>query len=115
MQAGYMPPTKTLTSISKTDVADPAKGSRHNRGAAVDVTLIDPLGGELEMPTPYDNFTDAARRDYDGGSEVSRHNRRMLREAMTAEGFTDLESEWWHFDAPNWEAYPIADVAMIIR
>ncbi len=90
-------------------VADPAKGSRHNRGAAVDVTLVDAEGRELEMPTAYDDFTPAAHRDYTGGSTESLHHRQMLTDAMVAAGFKGLDSEWWHFDAPGWEAYPVLD------
>lgn len=90
-------------------VADPAKGSRHNRGAAVDVTLVDDKGRELEMPTGYDDFTESAHRDYAGGSETSRKNRVLLAKAMAAEGFEGLPTEWWHFDAPGWEHYPVMD------
>ena len=93
-------------------VADPAKGSRHNRGAAVDVTLVDDQGRELEMPTGYDDFTPAAARDYAGGTEAARRHRRTLTEAMEAEGFVGLDSEWWHFDAPGWGDYPILDVPL---
>ncbi|MCH7814205.1 MAG: C39 family peptidase, partial [Planctomycetes bacterium] len=93
-------------------VADPAKGSRHNRGAAVDATLVDATGRELEMPTGYDDFTPAAHRDYTGGSELSRRNRGLLEAAMTAEGFTGIATEWWHFDAPGWDRYPLADVPL---
>jgi D-alanyl-D-alanine dipeptidase len=91
-------------------VADPAKGSRHNRGAAVDVTLVDAAGRELEMPTAYDDFTEAAHRDYTGGTELARRNRDYLSAAMSAEGFVGLATEWWHFDAPNWEACRLLDV-----
>lgn len=93
-------------------VADPAKGSRHNRGAAVDVTLVDSAGRELEMPTGYDDFTEAAHRDYDGGTEASRQNRDLLAGVMQEAGFTGLSTEWWHFDAPGWRDYPILDKAI---
>ena len=93
-------------------VADPANGSRHNRGAAVDVTLVDRDGRELEMPTPYDAFTPAARRDYADGSEAARRNRDLLTEVMSAEGFVGLVTEWWHFDAPNWRELPLLDVPL---
>ncbi len=88
-------------------VADPSRGSRHNRGAAVDVTLVDARGTPLEMPTDYDDFTEAAHRDYAGGTEASRRHRARLEEAMAAEGFIGLSTEWWHFDAADWEAFPI--------
>ncbi len=90
-------------------VADPAKGSRHNRGAAVDVTLIDIKGLELEMPTEYDDFTEAAHRDYAGGTPLSRRNRQLLFDALEREGFSGLATEWWHFDAPDWQKYPVLD------
>ncbi len=91
-------------------VADPRKGSRHNRGAAVDVTLVDSTGRELEMPSGFDDFTERAHRDYTGCSEEARRNRRILEEAMRAEGFLPLPSEWWHFDDPNWRKYEILDI-----
>ncbi len=91
-------------------VANPAGGSRHNRGAAVDVALVDAEGQPVEMPTDFDDFTAAAHRDYGGGSEASRRHRDILIEAMQAEGFTGLSTEWWHFDAPNWQSYPLVDV-----
>jgi D-alanyl-D-alanine dipeptidase len=93
-------------------VADPHKGSRHNRGAAVDVTLVDLQGNELEMPTGFDDFSDAARSDYSECSAVAIHNRTILQEAMKAEGFQLLSSEWWHFDDPNWEQFDILDIPL---
>jgi D-alanyl-D-alanine dipeptidase len=90
-------------------VADPKDGSRHNRGCAVDVTLVHANGNELEMPTGYDDFTEAAHQDFLGGSPASRRNRQILRQAMESEGFAALPSEWWHFDAPDWQDYPILD------
>jgi D-alanyl-D-alanine dipeptidase len=90
-------------------VADPAKGSRHNRGAAVDLTLVDASGRELDLGTPYDDFTPRAHRDARDLSPEARANRKLLDEAMAAEGFVGLPTEWWHFDAPGWERYPISD------
>jgi zinc D-Ala-D-Ala dipeptidase len=90
-------------------VADPAKGSRHNRGAAVDVTLVDAAGKELVMPTKYDDFSPQAHRDA-VVSEVAAKNRATLRSAMEAEGFTCLPTEWWHYDASGWEQFPIMDL-----
>jgi len=91
-------------------VADPRKGSRHNRGAAVDVTLVDSLGQELEMPTTFDDFSERAHRDYPDVSEKARLHKQILEEAMTSEGFIPLPTEWWHFDDPNWQKYPILDI-----
>jgi len=91
-------------------VADPRQGSRHNRGAAIDATLIDlKTGQELPMPTGFDDFTPKAAADFpDLPAEALRH-RRTLHEAMQRQGFTPLPTEWWHFDAAGWERFPISD------
>ncbi|MGE5409341.1 MAG: M15 family metallopeptidase [Clostridiales bacterium] len=91
-------------------VANPAKGSRHNRGAAVDLTLIDSLGNELEMGTPYDDFTKKANRNYPDLSDLERRNRSILDEAMEKFGFEPLMTEWWHFDYSGWKNYSVLDV-----
>ena len=93
-------------------VADPQKGSRHNRGAAVDVTLVDHAGRELEMPTAYDDFTEKAHRDYQALPPAAIQHRAILQQAMQAEGFLPLTSEWWHFDAPNWQNYALLDIPL---
>ncbi|MFN2433680.1 MAG: M15 family metallopeptidase [Gemmatimonadota bacterium] len=93
-------------------VANPEKGSRHNRGAAVDLTLVDDSGAELPMPTEYDDFTPRAHRDYGGGTADQNANRQRLEDAMTAEGFEPLPTEWWHFDAPDWKEHAILDVPL---
>jgi D-alanyl-D-alanine dipeptidase len=94
-------------------VADPSKGSRHNRGAAVDLTLIDlATRRELSMPTPYDDFTSRARQDFaDLPAEVVA-NRARLREAMVRHGFDPLPTEWWHFDFHGWQKYELMDIAL---
>lgn len=93
-------------------VADPAKGSRHNRGAAVDLTLVDlTTGAEIEMPTPYDDFTDRARADYANLPANVIANRAKLREAMVRHGFDPLPSEWWHFDFRGWERFELMNVS----
>jgi D-alanyl-D-alanine dipeptidase len=92
-------------------VADPRKGSRHNRGCAVDLTLFDrATGREIEMPTPYDDFTEKAAQDYEGATPAQAGHRAMLRDAMVKEGFLVYPSEWWHFDYEDWREYPILDV-----
>jgi D-alanyl-D-alanine dipeptidase len=91
-------------------VANPAKGSNHNRGAAVDVTLVDAQGRELPMPSAYDEFSERAHRDYAGGTPEERRNRQTLEEAMEKEGFTGLKTEWWHFDAEGAKRYPVLDL-----
>jgi D-alanyl-D-alanine dipeptidase len=94
-------------------VADPAKGSRHNRGAAVDLTLIHlGSGAELAMPTPYDDFTAHARQDFDDLPAEVRANRAKLRDVMTRHGFDPLPSEWWHFDYRGWQTFDLLDVPL---
>lgn len=92
-------------------VADPKKGSRHNRGAAVDVTLIQLTDGqELRMPTPYDDFTERAHRDFMQLPDEVIRNRQLLEDVMTRNGFVGLPTEWWHFDYGDWRKYPLLDV-----
>jgi D-alanyl-D-alanine dipeptidase len=94
-------------------VADPAKGSRHNRGAAVDLTLIDlRTGYELPMPTGYDDFTPRARQDFKELPADVIANRARLREVMQRHGFDPLPSEWWHFDFRGWEKFELLDLSL---
>lgn len=90
-------------------VANPADGSRHNRGCAVDVTLVDAQGNELAMPTGFDDFSEKAHLDYMDLPEAVIANRQLLIEAMRQEGFEPLETEWWHYDAEGWQRYPVLD------
>lgn len=93
-------------------VADPRSGSRHNRGCAVDVTLIDlETGEELPMPTPYDDFTERAHIDYTDLPEEALQNRELLIDVMQRHGFEPLASEWWHFDYKNWREFDLMDVS----
>lgn len=95
----------------KVFVADPARGSRHNRGCAADVTLFDlKTGLAVRMPSEYDEMTERAYPDYPGSTSEERSLRTLLREAMEAEGFTVYEYEWWHFDYKDWRRYRITDV-----
>jgi D-alanyl-D-alanine dipeptidase len=92
-------------------VADPRKGSRHNRGCAADVSLFERASGaEVEMPSGYDEMSERAAADFRGGSPPARQRRDLLRAAMEAEGFRVLTEEWWHFDYRDWKLYPILDV-----
>lgn len=91
-------------------VANPAKGSNHNRGAAVDLTLVDSEGNELPMPSEYDEFSPRAHRDYSGGTERQRRNRKILQDAMQTEGFVGISTEWWHFDFKDAKKYPLLDL-----
>ncbi len=91
-------------------VADPASGSRHNRGAAVDLTLYDRSTGEpITMTGGYDEFSPRSFPDYPGGTSRQRWHRALLREAMEREGFDVYEAEWWHFDYKDWRSYRIGN------
>ncbi len=92
-------------------VADPAKGSKHNRGCAVDLSIYDlKTGALLDMPSGYDEFTERASPDYKGATVLQTKNRELLRGLMEAEGFTVNPNEWWHFDHQGWQDYGIYDV-----
>jgi D-alanyl-D-alanine dipeptidase len=91
-------------------VANPAEGSRHNRGAAVDLTLYDlKTGAPVEMVSTYDETTDRAYPNYPGGTSRQRWHRALLRRAMEAQGFSVYDAEWWHFDYHDWQRYPIGN------
>lgn len=115
---GYRPWTITklfweVTSEDKRKfVANPEKGSKHNRGCAVDLSLYDlKTGAELPMPSDFDEFTERAAPNYKGGTAIETKNRDLLRRLMEAEGFAVNPNEWWHFDYKDWEKYPIFDIA----
>lgn len=91
-------------------VADPAKGSKHNRGAAVDLTLIRLDSTELPMPTPYDDFSPKAASSYMDLPEEVLKNRGLLERVMREHNFRELETEWWHFDLRNSSRYGILDI-----
>jgi D-alanyl-D-alanine dipeptidase len=93
-------------------VADPAKGSKHNRGCAVDLSIYDLKTGKfIDMPSGFDEFTERASPNYTGGTEKERANRDLLRSLMEAEGFSVNPNEWWHFDYKDWEKYAIYDIS----
>jgi D-alanyl-D-alanine dipeptidase len=79
-------------------VADPAKGSIHNRGGAVDITLVDQQGNELDMGTSFDYFGNEASHNYDKLSDTVKSNRLLLKNNMLSSGFLSFESEWWHYN-----------------
>ena len=92
-------------------VADPAIGSRHNRGCAVDVGLYDLGNGrEVLMPSQFDDFSVRAHADWAGGSLGPRRSRDALRRAMEAEGFNVLPNEWWHFNFRDCDRHPLLDI-----
>jgi D-alanyl-D-alanine dipeptidase len=90
-------------------VGNPAIGSKHNRGAAVDVTLIDAKGNELPMQSALDDFSERAHRGYKGCNSDRLKNVDLLSTAMADAGFILSNSEWWHFDDPEWQQYPVLD------
>jgi D-alanyl-D-alanine dipeptidase len=115
---GYRPWTITklfwevVSEDKRKFVADPAKGSKHNRGCAVDLSIYDLKTGELiDMPSGFDEFTERASPNYTGGTEKERANRDLLRSLMEAEGFSVNPNEWWHFDYKDWEKYAIYDIS----
>lgn len=96
---------------NKNFVADPAKGSKHNRGCAVDLTLIDYQSKkEVRMPTPYDSFSPAAAANYEKLTPQVIRNRDFLIKTMEAHGFRVLSNEWWHYDFIGWQNYELLDI-----
>ena len=92
-------------------VANPAEGSKHNRGSAVDLTLYDlSTGKPVEMVSTYDESTERAYAEYPGGTSLQRWYREVLRQAMEAQGFTVNPQEWWHFDHEDWKSYRIGNI-----
>jgi D-alanyl-D-alanine dipeptidase len=92
-------------------VANPKKGSKHNRGCAIDLSMYHlDNGREAEMPSAYDEFSPRADPGYRGGTAEQRARRDVLRRAMEKEGFTVEPNEWWHFNCQDWQSYPILDV-----
>lgn len=93
--------------------ANPLKGSGHNRGAAVDVTIVKKSSNEeLEMPTPFDDFTEKAHHNYMSLPKQVLENRSLLRNVMVKNGFVALETEWWHYSLPKAsERYELLDLS----
>lgn len=92
-------------------VADPATGSNHNRGAAVDVTLVDAQGRELPMPTDFDDFTDRAHHSNADVPDAVKANRERLLRTMVNNGFMPMPTEWWHYDDTQCTRYPVLDLS----
>lgn len=93
-------------------VANPAKGSGHNRGIAVDLTIIRLKdGAEIDMGTDYDDFSDKAHHSFIQLASAVLENRKLLRSLMLQEGFVLLETEWWHYSLPDPEKYPLLDLS----
>lgn len=92
-------------------VANPDKGgSKHNRGTAVDVTLIDMKGNELEMPSGFDDFSGKGSRNNTNMSDTARDNMNLLTDIMVRNGFTTISSEWWHYNDSDSDMYGVIDV-----
>lgn len=95
---------------SRVFVADPAQGSRHNRGCAIDLTLFDlKTKKAVEMTGGYDEMSPRSYPDYGGGTSRQRALRDLLRQAMEHEGFSVYDAEWWHFDYKDWPRYAIGN------
>ena len=91
-------------------VANPEKGSRHNRACAVDVTLVDSDGKELQMPTGFDDFSPRTHHHYQDLPDQAIRNRELLKGLMEKAGFVPLSEEWWHHDDEKWMQFEIMDV-----
>ncbi|MGN8058880.1 M15 family metallopeptidase [Pedobacter sp. 22163] len=112
---GYRPYAITIEFYKKASdknfVANPAKGSKHNRGCAVDLTLINlKTGKEIPMPTPYDSFSAAAAAKYEKVSPEAKKNRDFLIAIMGKYQMNVLENEWWHYDFSGWKNYDLMDI-----
>jgi D-alanyl-D-alanine dipeptidase/CubicO group peptidase (beta-lactamase class C family) len=92
-------------------VADPSEGSRHNRGAAADISIVDlATGQESAMTGAYDEFSPRSYPLYDGGTSEQRWRRDLLRAALESEGFSVYPFEWWHFDYGDWRSYGLQNM-----
>lgn len=94
-------------------VADPSQGSNHSRGTAVDVTLLDGQGRELDMGTGFDAMKDASHHDYANLPTAVQKNRLLLLGIMLHAGFRGIKSEWWHYELPNSKDYPVIDSPLV--
>jgi hypothetical protein len=92
-------------------VANPQKGSRHNRASAVDVTLVDSRGKELQMPTGFDDFSPRAHHRYQDLPNQAIRNRELLRGLMEKAGFIPFPEEWWHYDDDRWVQFDMMDLS----
>ena len=118
---GYRPwsVTKLFWEVTPPDkhkfVADPQKGSRHNRGCAVDVALYRlRTGKEVPMPSAFDEMSDSAAADYNRGTKEQRRTRALLRQALEKQGFRVNPDEWWHFDYQDWRLYRVLDLPFAV-
>ena len=96
-------------------LADPRRGSPHSRGAAVDLTLTDADGAELDMGTPFDAFTPASHHAAPGVSAEAQRNRALLLGVMTAAGWDFYRNEWWHYQLFDARSYPLLSDSVLPR
>lgn len=111
----YRPYRVTVTFYERvqdsTFAASPYTGSKHNRGCAIDLTLVNKVTGEeLAMPTAYDAFVPKAHAEFNDLPKDVLRNRMLLIRAMAKHGFTVYADEWWHFDFNDWQQYPLMDL-----
>lgn len=93
-------------------VANPSRGSGHNKGIAVDLTIINlKTGEELNMGTGFDNFSDTAHQDFTSLPEEVLQNRALLKTTMEKHGFKAFETEWWHYFLANGDKYEVLDIS----
>ena len=100
----------SLPDDKKHFVPAPSNSSQHSRGIAVDITLVDENGDELDMPTDYCEFTEATHPNYEGATEKQTKNREYLKSIMAKAGFKVLSNEWWHYYLPSYMNYERLDV-----
>lgn len=113
---GYRPYSVTVRFFEKLRdtvfLAVPWRGSRHNRGCAIDLSIVSlETGKELEMPTPFDDFTPKANAYYKDLPEIQIANRELLKEIMTRHGFAVYSDEWWHYDFLDWKKFNLTDIS----
>jgi D-alanyl-D-alanine dipeptidase len=102
----------TPNAMKEVFVANPSKGSRHNRGCALDAGLYHlDTGRPADMVSGYDEFSERAFPNYPGGTSLQRWHRELLKTALEQEGFKQYEWEWWHFDFAGWERWRIGVVS----
>ena len=90
-------------------VANPSRGSIHNRGGAVDLTLVDESGTELDMGTDFDHFGKEAHHDYQNLDPTVIQNRKLLKDGMEKFGFKPISTEWWHYNFRSTRDYPVSN------
>lgn len=104
------PDARYVAKATRDEAGNPVSGSKHNRGVAIDLTLIKlETKQELEMPTVFDDFSEKAHSDYSGASSEAIANRLKLKQVMEKFGFNQEKTEWWHFNFKGWVKYPLCD------